>query len=80
MKYLSLVLSSLAIVGVIALFLMKHKKKILKNNYSMNAIIIPYTRQQIADITGLRVETVIRTIKRMKEMEKIKIINHKIYF
>jgi CRP-like cAMP-binding protein len=64
----------------IALFLMKHKKKILKNNYSMNAIIIPYTRQQIADIIGLRVETVIRTIKRMKEMEKIKIINHKIYF
>jgi CRP/FNR family transcriptional regulator len=40
---------------------------------------VSYTRQQIADFTGLRVETVIRTMLRMSEQKKIKIIDHKIY-
>lgn len=39
----------------------------------------PYTRQQIADFTGLRVETVIRTLTRMNKDGKVKIINHKLY-
>jgi len=30
-------------------------------------IRIPYTRQQIADMSGLRVETVIRTVKKMEK-------------
>lgn len=41
---------------------------------------IPYTRQQIADLIGLRVETVIRTLKTLDKAEKVKIINHKIYY
>ena len=41
---------------------------------------VPYTRQQIADFTGLRVETVIRTLLRMNKQGKVKIIDHKIYF
>lgn len=41
---------------------------------------IPYTRQQIADFTGLRVETVIRTLMRMKQKGKVKITNHKLYY
>ncbi|MFT3904579.1 MAG: Crp/Fnr family transcriptional regulator [Niabella sp.] len=41
---------------------------------------VPYTRQQIADFTGLRVETVIRTLLRMSRQGKVKIIDHKIYF
>ena len=40
----------------------------------------PYTRQQIADYTGLRVETVIRTLIRMNKEGKVKIINHKLYY
>ncbi len=40
---------------------------------------VPFTRQQIADFTGLRVETVIRTLLRMSKQKKIKIIDHKIY-
>lgn len=40
---------------------------------------IPYTRQQIADMTGLRVETVIRSVSRLKEEGKISVIKHKIY-
>lgn len=41
---------------------------------------IPFTRQQIAEFTGLRVETVIRTILRMNKEKKVKLLNHKIYF
>ncbi|QOI98774.1 MAG: Crp/Fnr family transcriptional regulator [Flammeovirgaceae bacterium] len=43
-------------------------------------IIIPYTRQQLADMTSLRVETVIRTIKKMEGKGKIKLQGHKILF
>lgn len=41
---------------------------------------IPFTRQQIADFTGLRVETVIRTLVRMNSENKISIIKHKVYY
>lgn len=43
-------------------------------------IIIPYTRQQLADMTSLRVETVIRTVKRMQKEGKIELQGHKILF
>ncbi|KQS92444.1 MULTISPECIES: Crp/Fnr family transcriptional regulator [Chryseobacterium] len=40
---------------------------------------IPLTRQQIAALTALRVETVIRTVKRLEKENYLKIINRKIY-
>lgn len=40
---------------------------------------IPLTRQQLADMSGMRVETVIRTIKRMEEAGKLQIRGHKIF-
>lgn len=40
---------------------------------------VPYTRQQIADMTGLRVETVIRTVKQLQKDGKLEISQHKIY-
>lgn len=40
---------------------------------------IPYTRQQIADMTGLRVETVIRTVKKLQKDGLLEIKQHKIY-
>ncbi len=40
---------------------------------------VPYTRQQIADMTGLRVETVIRTVKQLQKEGKLDIRSHKIY-
>jgi CRP-like cAMP-binding protein len=43
-------------------------------------IIIPYTRQQLADMTSLRVETVIRTVKKMEQAGKLKLEGHKILF
>jgi|SRR5690554_299094 len=41
---------------------------------------ISLTRQEIANFTGLRVETVIRTLSKMKKKNLVEIINHKIYF
>jgi CRP-like cAMP-binding protein len=43
-------------------------------------IRISYTRQQIADMTGLRVETVIRTVKKMEKDGKLSLEGHKIVF
>lgn len=42
--------------------------------------LVDYTRQQIADFTGLRVETVIRTLIKMYEKGKVDMINHKVYY
>lgn len=43
-------------------------------------VIVPYTRQQLADMSGLRVETVIRTVKKMEKEGKLKLEGHKIKF
>jgi CRP-like cAMP-binding protein len=59
--------------------LLKHFKS--KNPLSSPAkIIIPYTRQQLADMTGLRVETVIRAVKKMEKERKLVLEGHKIKF
>lgn len=41
--------------------------------------LINFTRQQIGDLTGLRVETVIRAIKSLEKKGELKIINRKVY-
>lgn len=41
---------------------------------------IPLTRQQMANLTGLRVETVIRTVKLMEKKGELQIKDHKIYY
>jgi CRP-like cAMP-binding protein len=43
-------------------------------------IQIPHTRQEIANFTGLRVETVIRTLKQMEAKHLVSIINRKLWF
>jgi CRP/FNR family cyclic AMP-dependent transcriptional regulator len=40
--------------------------------------VIPFTRQQLADMSGLRVETVIRTVKKMDREGKVKLAGRKI--
>lgn len=40
--------------------------------------IVDLTRKEIADMTGLRIETVIRSIKRLKNSNKLRIIKGKI--
>lgn len=44
-----------------------------------NGYLIDFTRQQIGDLTGLRVETVIRAIKSLEKKQMLKIINRKVY-
>lgn len=41
---------------------------------------IPLTRQQLASLTGLRVETVIRTIKNLEKKNELKIVQGKIFY
>ena len=41
---------------------------------------IPLTRQQLASLTGLRVETVIRTIKKLESQKELKIVQGKILY
>lgn len=56
--------------------------KYLRDNSSTpnkTQFCVPYTRQQIADMTGLRVETVIRTVKKLQGEGKLEINKHKIY-
>jgi CRP-like cAMP-binding protein len=50
--------------------------KLEKDN---NGYLVHFTRQQIGDLSGLRVETVIRAIKSLEKKGKLKIINRKVY-
>jgi CRP-like cAMP-binding protein len=51
-----------------------------KKNKEGEKELVPYTRQEIANFTGLRVETVIRALCKMNAENKIEIKNHKIYY
>lgn len=46
----------------------------------MEVYCIPLTRQQIANLTGLRVETVIRTVKKMEKEKVVSIKDRQIYY
>ncbi len=48
-------------------------------NFCKDCYQLKLTRQQIADMTGLRVETVIRTMRNMHEKGEIKILRGKVY-
>lgn len=50
------------------------------NGNDEQKILIKMTRQELANLTGLRIETVIRTIKKMEKEEKLTIKRGKIYF
>ncbi|MCC7533351.1 MAG: Crp/Fnr family transcriptional regulator [Bacteroidia bacterium] len=52
----------------------------LRHTSSDEPWLVPYTRQEIANITGLRVETVIRTLKKLETQGTVQIINHKLHF
>jgi CRP/FNR family cyclic AMP-dependent transcriptional regulator len=82
LRYKSMVLSEISsyepehrIVTLLKYYKTKHVKP--DNNGKM---IVPYTRQQLADMTGLRVETVIRTVKKMEKDGKLALEGHKIKF
>jgi CRP/FNR family transcriptional regulator len=61
----------------ITAFLNAYKKK---TGFGDKRVLIPFTRQEIANYTGLRVETVIRAFTKMSDSNKVEIVNHKIYY
>lgn len=62
---------------IISLFdyLVKYNK-----NVCSECNLIKLTRQQIADMSGLRVETVIRVIKQLEKNDTVKIIRGKVHY
>lgn len=58
-------------------FLNTYKRK---NSSSNMPILVNHTRQEIANFTGLCVETVIRTLTRMEKKQKVAINNRKIFY
>jgi CRP-like cAMP-binding protein len=60
--------------------ILKYLKSKINPEAGTKKIPIPYTRQQLADMTSLRVETVIRTIKRMEKEGKLELEGHKILY
>src|SRR5687768_14708095 len=81
LKYKSMVLSEISSYDPEhrILSILKHYKT--KNALASNLrVLIPYTRQQIADMSGLRVETVIRAVKKLEKDKKLLLEGHKIKF
>ena len=79
LRYKSMVLSEISSYDP------EHRILSLLNHYKSkngngSRIIIPFTRQQLADMSGLRVETVIRTVKKMEKEKKLFLQGHKIFF
>ncbi|QIY89505.1 MULTISPECIES: Crp/Fnr family transcriptional regulator [Chryseobacterium] len=54
--------------------------KSYSNNKEKYSFELYLTRKQMASITGLRIETVIRTIKKMESDHILKLINSKIFY
>lgn len=57
-----------------ALFHYKEEK-----NLNNQEAVIPFTRKELAHTTGLCIETVIRTVKKLEKSNHLKIINRKIH-
>ena len=82
LRYKSMVLSEISSYEPehrIVTLLKYYKSKNIKPGLP-GKIIVPYTRQQLADMSGLRVETVIRTVKKMEKEGKLLLEGHKIKY
>ncbi|WP_370895628.1 Crp/Fnr family transcriptional regulator [Chryseobacterium gossypii] len=60
--------------------LMSHLKNYFGFEEERFSFLVPYTRQQLAALTGLRIETIIRTIKKMEKQDLVKLDNTRIYY
>lgn len=62
---------------LILAFLESMKKRLTTDQ---SRALVDFTRQEIANCTGLRVETVIRTLKNLEKQGKVEIVNHKLWY
>ncbi|MCO5260463.1 MAG: Crp/Fnr family transcriptional regulator [Crocinitomicaceae bacterium] len=60
--------------------IIKFLNQLIDKNIITKNTPIPYTRQQIANHIGLRVETVIRSLNKLQQEGKVKIINRKLHY
>lgn len=60
--------------------ILKFLNQLVEKNIIEKNTPIPYTRQQIANQIGLRVETVIRSLNKLQKENKVQIINRKLYY
>ncbi len=83
LKYKSMILSEISFYDpehrINSLLKYLKESNANSNHVDENGYQVPLTRQQLADMSGLRVETVIRTVKKMEENGSLKLIGHKIY-
>lgn len=61
------------------------EERILKHlteykNGAKEKMLISLTRKELSMMTGLRIETIIRTVKKMEKAKKLEIISGKIYY
>lgn len=81
LRYKNMILSSMSFLEpeqLILNLLGYYRSKSLNQTDAPRKFVVPLTRQEIADMSGLRVETVIRTVKRMEKEGKLQIERHKI--
>jgi CRP/FNR family transcriptional regulator, cyclic AMP receptor protein len=58
--------------------LLNHLRNSLTLHNKTDQVELPFTRQQLADMCGMRVETVIRTVKKLKDNGHVQVRGHKI--
>lgn len=78
LNYCNIIMCSMSQKDPVALLLALFSYLKKQNMYLPTEI--PFTRKQIASLTGLRTETVIRTVKQMDNQAQLKIIKGKIHF
>lgn len=64
----------------IVTLLSNYKREMLKDDTAANKVKIEYTRQQIANMTGLRVETVIRVMRNLCDKNILTIEKGKVFY
>ncbi len=74
-------------LGEVALEEAEHRLKSLIRHFKRarglskdDEFMVPFTRQQLAELTGLRVETVIRTLRSMQQRGLVEIIQGKVFW
>jgi len=59
----------------------KHQFEILQGVHTKyEAVLTPYSRQQIADLLGLRIETVVRILSELKKENRLVVVNNHLYW
>lgn len=62
------------------LTVLNHLKENQQENTARFSYKVPYTRKELSALTGLRIETIIRILKKLQSENEVKIIKGKVYY